>query len=151
LREVVLTVASLINTILYFHNSGLSYSEKLYGYVLDYPFFRVFSCTCFVLRPHVERSKLSSRSTICIFLGYDDGKKGYRCFDPITQKLYVSRHVVFLENIPFFFISSTTHSLTRPDLIRIDSFSENSDNLSSQFLVPQVSLPIFDHFVLIDL
>jgi hypothetical protein len=100
--EVVLTVASLINIISYSHNSGSSCSEKLYGYVLDYPSFRVFSCTCFVLRPHVERNKLSSRSTICVFLGYGDGKKRYRCFDPITQKLCVSRHVVFLENIPFF-------------------------------------------------
>ena len=47
-----------------------------------------------------------------VFLGYGEGKKGYRCFDPITHKLYVSRYVVFLEHIPFFFIPSTTHNLT---------------------------------------
>jgi hypothetical protein len=34
----------------------------------------------------------------------------------------VSHHVVFLEHIPFFSIPSTTHSLTRPDIIHIDSF-----------------------------
>jgi len=85
--EVVLTTVSLINTIPSSHNLGLSPFEKLYGYVLDYSSFRVFGCTCFVLRPHVERSKLSSRSAICVFLGYGEGKKGYRCFDPITQKL----------------------------------------------------------------
>ena len=68
---------------------------------------------------------------MCIFF-YGEGKKGYRCFDPITQKLYVSCHVIFLEHIPFFFIPSTTHSLTRSDLIRIDHFSENSNSLSSQ-------------------
>jgi hypothetical protein len=135
--EVVLTIVSLINTISYSFNSGLSCFEKLYGYVFNYPSFRVFGCTCFVLRPYVEHSKLSSRSAICVFIGYSEGKKGYRCFDPITQKLYVSRHVVFLEHIPFFSISSTTHSLTRPDLIRIDSFSENSDNLSSH--IPSTS------------
>jgi hypothetical protein len=103
--EAVLTAVSLINTIPSSHSSGLSHFEKLYGYVPDYSSFRVFSCTCFVLRPHVERSKLSSRSAICVFLGYGEGKKGYRCFDPITQKLYVSRHVVFLEHIPFIFYS----------------------------------------------
>jgi histone deacetylase 1/2 len=108
--EVVLTDVSLINTILSSHSSGLSPFEKLYGFVPDYSSFRVFGCTCFILRPHVERSKLSSRFAICIFLGYSEGKKGYRCFDPITQKLYVSRHVVFLEHIPFFSISSTTHT-----------------------------------------
>ena len=93
--------------------------------------FRVFGCTCFVLRPHVERSKLSSRSIICVFLGYGEGKKWYRCFDPITQKLYVSRHVVFLEHIPFFCIPSTTHSLSKSDLIHIDPFSEDFGNDTS--------------------
>ena len=130
--EAVLTAVGLINTIPSSHISGFSPFEKLYGYAPDYSSFKVFGCTCFVLRPHVERSKLSSRSVICVFLGYGEGKKGYRCFDPITQKLYVSRHVVFLEHIPFFSIPSTTHTLTRSDLIRIDPFSEDSDSLSSQ-------------------
>jgi hypothetical protein len=118
----------LINTIPSSHSSGLSPFEKLYGYVTDYSSFRVFGCTCFVLHPHVERSKLSPRSAICVFLGYGEGKKGYRCFDPITHKLYVSRHVVFLEHIPFFSIPSTTHSLTKSDLIHIDPFFEDSGN-----------------------
>ena len=82
--EVVLTAVGLINTIPSSHLSGVSAFKKLYGYAPDYSFFRVFGCTCFVLRPHVERIKLSSRSTICVFLGYGEVKKGYRCFDPIT-------------------------------------------------------------------
>ena len=49
--EVVLTTVSLINTITSSHNSGFSPFEKLYGYVPDYSFFRVFGCTCFVLHP----------------------------------------------------------------------------------------------------
>jgi hypothetical protein len=110
--EVVLTAISLINTISSSHSSGLSPFEKLYGHVPDYFSFRVFGRTSFVLRPHPERSNLSSHSAICVFLGYGEGKKGYRCFDPITHKLYVSRYVVFLEHIPFFFIPSTTHNLT---------------------------------------
>jgi hypothetical protein len=74
---------------------------------------------------------------LCVFVGYGECKKGYRCFDPITRKLYVSRHVVFLEHIPFFSIPSTTHNLTRLDIIRIDLFFEDSDNISSQ--VPSIS------------
>ena len=117
--EVVLIAVSLINTISSSHNSGFSL-KNFYGYVPYYFSFRVFVCTCFVLRPHAKRSKLSSSSIICVFLGYGEVKKVYRCFDPITQKLYVSRHVVFLEHIPFFSIPSTTHNLTRSDIIRID-------------------------------
>ena len=58
--EAVLTAVSLINTIPSSHSSSLSPFEKLYGYVPDYSSFRVFGCTCFVFRPHVESSKLSS-------------------------------------------------------------------------------------------
>lgn len=147
--KVVLTTVNLINTILFSHNSSLSPFEKLYKYILDYSFFKVFSCTYFAFHPHVERSKLSSRSTICVFLGYDECKKRYRCFDPITHKLYMSHHVVFLEYIPFFSISSTTHNLTTSDLIRINPFFEDFDSLSSY--VPSTSgtpphvRPIYTH------
>jgi hypothetical protein len=82
--EVVLTALSLINTISSSYSSGFSPFEKLYEYVPDYSSFRVFGCTCFVLRPHVERSKLSSQFPICVFPGYGEGKKGYCFFDRIT-------------------------------------------------------------------
>jgi hypothetical protein len=130
-REAVLTAISLINTIPSSHSSGLSPFEKLYGYVPDYSSFKVFGYTCFIFRPHVERGKLSSRSSICVFLGYGEGKKWYHCFDPITQKLYVFHHVVFLEHISFFSIPSTTHSLTKSDIICIDPFFEDSSNDTS--------------------
>ena len=122
----------MINTIPSSHISGISHFGKLYGYAPNYSFFRVFGCTCFVLKPHVERSKLSSRFIISIFLSYSEGQKGYRCFDPTTQKLYVSRHVVFLEHISFFSIPSSIHDLTRSNLLHIDPFFEDCSNLSSQ-------------------
>jgi hypothetical protein len=46
----------------------------------------------------------------------------------------VSRHVVFLEYIPFFSIPSTTHNLTKSDLIRIDPFFEDSGNGTSPYV-----------------
>ena len=131
-REAVLAIVTLINTIPSSHISGISHFGKLYEYALDYSFFRVFGCTCFVLKPHVERSKLSSRSIISVFLSYSEGQKGYRCFDPTTQKLYVSRHVVFLKHISFFSIPTSIHDLTRSDLLHIDPFFEDCSNLSSQ-------------------
>ncbi|XP_031257396.1 uncharacterized protein LOC116115383 [Pistacia vera] len=71
--EAILIAVGLINTIPSSHISGFSPFEKLYGYAPDYSFLKVFGCTCFILRPHVERSKLSSRSAICVFLGYGEG------------------------------------------------------------------------------
>jgi hypothetical protein len=43
----------------------------------------------------------------------------------------MSRHVVFLEYIPFFSIPSTTHNLNKSDIIHIDPFSEDSGNDTS--------------------
>ena len=51
--EAVLTGVRLISTIPSSYTSGLSPFKKLYGFPPDYSFFRVFGCTCFVLRPHV--------------------------------------------------------------------------------------------------
>ena len=86
---------------------------------------------------------MSSQSVIYVFLGYGEGKKEYHYFDPITQKLYVSRHVVFLEHIHFFSILSTTHSLTRFDLIRIDPFLNILIIYHLEFLVLQILILTF--------
>jgi hypothetical protein len=37
------------------------------------------------------------KSKRCIFLGYGSHYKGYRCFDPFTRKIFITRHVVFNE------------------------------------------------------
>ena len=126
--EALLTATYVINRIPTAHNSGLSPFEKLYGESPDYSSLRVFGCTCFVLRPHVERNKLSPRSALCVFLGYGIGQKGYRCFDPVSQKLYVSRHVTFLEHIPFFSIPARSHDVTQSDLQSIDPFATNAED-----------------------
>lgn len=57
-----------------------------------------FGCCCFPwLRPYTS-NKLEPRSTPCIFLGYCSGTKGYRCLDPIAHRVYISRHVKFIEH-----------------------------------------------------
>ncbi|CAJ2647148.1 unnamed protein product [Trifolium pratense] len=125
--EAIRTSVHAINRIPSSVTSGLSPFEKLYGYSPDYSSLKVFGSTCFVLLPQVERNKLSPRSIICVFLGYGDGQKGYRCYDPLSKKLYVSRHVVFLEHIPFFSLSSDTHTPSKSELTNIDPFGADND------------------------
>lgn len=59
--------------------------------------FRVFGCVCYVFVPDQLRTKLEKKAIRCIFTGYDEQKKGWRCVDPTTNKAYVSLHVVFDE------------------------------------------------------
>ena len=74
----------------------------MFGSSSSYDSLRVFGCVCFFLLQDHERNKLQSHSHLCCFLGYGIGKKGYRCYDPISKRLRVSRHVVFWEHKTFY-------------------------------------------------
>jgi hypothetical protein len=67
----------------------------------DYTTLRTFGCLCYpLLRPYANH-KLTFRSKPCIFIGYGGNQKGYRCLDPTTNKVYLSRSVIFDEtNFP---------------------------------------------------
>jgi hypothetical protein len=72
---------------------------KLFKIEPDYASLKVFGCACYpLLRPYTKH-KLEFRSKQCIFLGYSSNHKGYRCLDPNTNRIYISRNVVFDENL----------------------------------------------------
>lgn len=63
---------------------------------------RVFGCVVFVHLHKTQRTKLDPCAIRCVFLGYGLHKKGYRCLDPLSNRIYVSLDVTFLESEPFF-------------------------------------------------
>ena len=65
----------------------------------DYTFLKVFGCACWPhLRPYNKR-KLEFRSKKCVFLGYSSLHKGYKCLHVPTNRVYISRDVVFDEHV----------------------------------------------------
>ena len=73
--------------------------ERLWtGKDVSYEHLRVFGCRAFVHIPKDERSKLDSKSRLCIFLRYGRDEFGYRRWDPVDKKIIRSRDVVFLED-----------------------------------------------------
>lgn len=109
LHEALATANYLINHMPKPSLSNTSPYECLYTHRSDYTHLRPFGCLAYPwLRPHTQH-KLQLRSTPCIFLGYHPSIKGYKCFEPISQKTYVSRHIRFIEeDFPYPRLSSVT-------------------------------------------
>ena len=57
----------------------------------------VFGCDAYVLVPKEKRTKLDNKSKRCIFIGYKDGLKGYKLWNPETRNFVYSQDVVFRE------------------------------------------------------
>ena len=60
---------------------------------------RIFGCTAYVDK---NTGKLEPRAIRCMFIGYANQKKGYRCYDPLEKKTYVTRDVSFHETVKFY-------------------------------------------------
>jgi hypothetical protein len=93
--EAFLTAVHLINRLpspILDHTSPFF---QLYHKEPDYQHLKVFGCKCFPLLRPLGLHKLQFRSKPCIFIGYNFA--GYKCLDPITNNVYLSRHVVFDE------------------------------------------------------
>lgn len=88
----------------------------LYGTPPSYEHFRVFGCTCYPNLSATAPHKLSPHSTLCVFLGYSSNHKGYRCLDLSTNRILISRHVVFDETS--FPLSSTPRPANELDFLQ---------------------------------
>jgi hypothetical protein len=41
--------------------------------------------------------KLEDRSKTMVFVGYEHGSATYRCYDPLSKKVHISRYAIFEE------------------------------------------------------
>jgi hypothetical protein len=90
--------------------------ELLFGHSPSYAhLLRVFGCLCYPNLTATAAHKLAPRSTACVFLGYPVDTKGYRCYNPSTRCVIVSRHVYFDEHY-FPFRDMTPRASTPPSV-----------------------------------
>jgi hypothetical protein len=114
--QAFLTVVHLINRTPTKHIVYDTPLHKLLNINLDYSNFRVFGCACWPnLQPH-NTHKLQFRSIRCTFLGYSNLHNGYKCLDISTGRIYISRDVIFDEQVfPFSHLHSTTGARYTPE------------------------------------
>jgi len=97
--EVVAIIVYIMNQTPITIVHGMTPEEKFIGKKPDVSHLKVFGCIAYVHVPDEKRSKLDTKVEKCIFIGYSSEQKGYRCFNPSTRKLQVSRDVVFDEMV----------------------------------------------------
>ena len=101
--EVVLMASYLIHRML---TKILGFESLLNHFSKVYPHIKIFSsiplkkfgCMTFVHIHKQHRTKLDPRTLKCAFVGYSPTQKGYKCYDPISRKIFVSMDVTFFEN-----------------------------------------------------
>jgi hypothetical protein len=94
--DAFLTAVHLINQLPSSVLHHTSHFFQLYHKEPDYQHLKVFECKCYPLLCPLGLHKLQCRSKPCIFLSYNFAS--YKCHDPITNNVYLSRHVVFDEH-----------------------------------------------------
>ncbi|KAG7578958.1 Reverse transcriptase RNA-dependent DNA polymerase [Arabidopsis thaliana x Arabidopsis arenosa] len=100
--DAVLTSCYLINRIPTRILNNQSPFQVLNNQSANIDHLKVFGSVCFVFVPGDLRNKLEPKSTKCVFIGYSTTQKGYKCYDPVMNRYYVSRDVKFMEDEAYF-------------------------------------------------
>ena len=95
--EAVTTAVFILNRAPTKALMGKTPFEAWYGCKPNVSFLQTFGCIGHVRKTKPNLTKLEDRSTPMVFLGYVEGTKAYRLYDPHGDKVTVSRDVVFNE------------------------------------------------------
>ena len=97
---------------------------------------RSFGCCCFPFIRLYNSQKIQPKTAPCLFLGYLAYSKAYICLDPTTNRVYITRHVVFNES------EFSSHTSTSPTFDSSTWFTSPIHLCTSHSNTPISSPPI---------
>jgi hypothetical protein len=142
--EAFLTATFLINLLPTKVLNLVSPVEKLLEVSPHYESLRTFGCACWPnLRPY-NKHKLAFRSKRCVFLGYSPMHKGVKCLDTSTGRVYISRDVVFDEQVfPFASLNPNAGKRLKDDILLLsDSLASTHKQHEGEHIDDFMSMPI---------
>ena len=103
--------------------------EVLTGKSPLYSQLKSFGCLCYASTSLKQRHKFLPWSKACVFLGYPSGYKGYKLMDLESNKVFITRNVLFHEDIfPLRSKASATHDFPINSLIPEDTSPSSDKN-----------------------
>lgn len=76
--------------------------SRLFGGLPSFDHLRTFSCLCYAITLSQGRTKFQPRVDPYVFMCYPFGQKGYKLYNLVSHKIFISRDVVFCEkHFPF--------------------------------------------------
>ena len=129
--ECVLTAAYLINRTPTSILQGKTPYEVLFKAKPTIDHVKVFGSLCYVHQHLRKKDKFDSRSKKCIFVGYPFGKKGWKVYDLETGEIFVSRDVVFCEQIFPHFTHEEPNNRTKGEWRIMDEIRNDYDGLTN--------------------
>ncbi|WVZ81519.1 hypothetical protein U9M48_028886 [Paspalum notatum var. saurae] len=101
LGEAVTTAVFILNRSPTQSVEGKTPHEVWHGYQPTVHFFRMFGCVAHVKAGGKPLTKLEDRSMPMVFVGYEQGTKAWRFYNPVMRCIHVSRDAVFEEDRPW--------------------------------------------------
>jgi hypothetical protein len=95
--EAVKTAVYLLNRAPTKSLNGKTPFEAWFGRKPGVKHLRTFGCTAYAKCLGPGLNKLADRAVPGVFFGYAPGTKGYRVYDPVKDRLMISRDVLFDE------------------------------------------------------
>ena len=148
--DCVLTVVFLINRTPSELLSNKTPYEVLTGKAPVYSLLKTFGCLCYASTSLKQIHKFLPRSKACIFLGYPSGYKGYKLMDLERNKVFISRNVLFHEDIfPLCSKAPNLHNSPINSLTPEDtSLSPNNISTSKTQTIPSLSPELRNHLLI---
>src|SRR5438445_9145531 len=112
--------------------------EMWHGVKPDVSHLRVWGCTAYVLIQKDKRHSLDSHVEECIFIGYPEGYKGWKFFNPTTKRTIISERAEFDER--YFPLSKCS---TQPSVAPPTPSNETTTPSTSAPSVPIASKPSY--------
>jgi hypothetical protein len=95
--EAVKTVVYVLNRCPTKSVYGMTPFEAWHGKKPAVHHLKTFGCIVYIRNTVPHLKKLEDRGRKMIFIGYEEGMKVYHAYDPITERVHVSRDIIFDE------------------------------------------------------